>query len=79
MNKNFQRKKWSIGVDFEIYGTSWVEKILTGSISGVKLNIDCAATSTDDVQQKYDLWHAMKALQEKFPNFAEATLEKTFS
>ena len=41
--------------------------------------IDCAATNTDDVQQKHDLWQAMEAHREEFPNFAKATLEKTFS
>ena len=48
-------KNRSTGVDFVIYRSGRVEKILIGSISGVKLNIDCAATITDDVQQKHDL------------------------
>ena len=46
---------------------------------GVKLNIDCAAIITDDVQQKHDLVQAIEAHREQFPDFAKATLEKTFS
>ena len=52
---------------------------MTSSISGVKLNIGCAATSTDDVQQKHNLWQAIEDHREQFPNFAKAHLEKTFS
>ena len=48
------KKERSTGVDFEIYRSGRVEKILTGSISGEKLNIDRAATITDVVQQKHD-------------------------
>ena len=44
---------------------------------GVKLNIDCAAIITDDVLQKHDLLQAIEAHREQFPDFAEATLEKT--
>ena len=73
------KKKRSTGVDFEIYRSGRVEKILTCSISGMKLNFDCAATSTDDVQQKYYLWQAIEAHREQFPNFTKVTLEKTFS
>ena len=46
---------------------------------GVKLNIDCAAIITDDVQQKHDLLQAIEAHREQFPDFAKATLEKTFT
>ena len=46
---------------------------------GVKLNIDCAAIITADVQQKHDPLPAIKAHREQFPDFAKATLEKTFS
>ena len=46
---------------------------------GVKLNINCAALITDDVQQKHDLLRAIEAHREQFPGFAKATLEKTFS
>ena len=46
---------------------------------GVKLIIDCAAIMTDDVQQKHDLLQAIEAHREQFPDFAKATLEKTFS
>ena len=46
---------------------------------GVKLNIDCAAIITDDVQQKHDLLQAIKAHREQFPDFAKATPEKIFS
>ena len=46
---------------------------------GVKLNIDCAAIITDNVQQKHDLLQAIEAHREQFPDFANSTLEKTFS
>ena len=46
---------------------------------GVKLDIECAAIITDDVQQKHDLLQAIEAHREQFPSFAKATLEKTFS
>ena len=46
---------------------------------GVKLNIDCAAIITADVQQKHDLLQAIEAHREQFPDFAKAILEKTFS
>ena len=46
---------------------------------GVKLNIDCAAITADDVQQKHDLLQAIEAHREQFPDFANATFEKTFS
>ena len=45
---------------------------------GVKLNIDCAAIITDDVQQKHDLLQAIEAHREQFPDFAKGILEKTF-
>ena len=41
---------------------------------GVKLNIDCSAIITDDVQQKHDLLQAIKAHREQFPDFVKATL-----
>ena len=46
---------------------------------GVKLNIDCAAIITDDVQLKNDLLQTVEAHREQFPDFAKAALEKTFS
>ena len=45
----------------------------------MKLNIDCAAIITDDVQQKHHLLQAIKAHREQFPDFAKVTLEKIFS
>ena len=45
----------------------------------VKLNIDCAAIITDDVQQKHDLLQAIEVHREQFPDFEKATLEKTLS
>ena len=42
----------------------------------MKLNINCAALITDDVQQKHDLLRAIEAHREQFPGFAKATLEK---
>ena len=46
---------------------------------GVKLNINCTAIITDDVQQKHLLVQAIEAHREQFPDFAKVTLEKTFS
>ena len=46
---------------------------------GVKLNIDCAAIITDDILQKHDLLQAIEAHREQYPDFAKATLEKTFN
>ena len=56
-----------------------VKVVNNASERGVKLNIDCAAIITDNVLQKHDLLQALEAQREQFPDFAKATLEKTFS
>ena len=54
-------------------------KVVNNAVErGVKLNIDCAAIINDDVQQKHDLLQATEAHREQFPDFANATLKKTF-